>query len=99
MELNTRLTQEKDNPQELGPDIYRVTEKSAYPYKCCSFVVMSTLPDCSEDLPFDFRVLKFQNGNQQTSNNEHELEQHPLSEVKRSWLLLRICLRNVTKCL
>lgn len=43
---------------------------------------MSTLPDCSEDLPFDFCVLKFQNGNQQTSNNEHELEQHPLSEKK-----------------
>lgn len=40
MALNTHLAQEKYSPQELGPDIEGVIEKSAYQYKSCSFVVM-----------------------------------------------------------
>lgn len=59
-ELTTHLAQEKDHPQELGADREGVTEKSAYPPTCCSFVVRSTLPACSEDLLFDLCVLKFQ---------------------------------------
>lgn len=62
MKLNTHLAQEKENPQEpqeLGPDIKGFTERSAYQCKCCSSVVVSTSSECSEDLPFDFCVLKF----------------------------------------
>lgn len=95
MKLKTHLAQEEEDPQELGPGIKGFTEKSAHQYKCYSFVVMSTSSECSEDLLFDFCVLKFQNVNQQTSNNVQELKQHLLPELKRSWLLLNICLLNL----